>query len=375
MALKYSTTLQLNSFIGLKSDIPEFVSSSSSTNETVGTGDDSETIFWLDHNNVIANTYTLYYGSAATATTTLTETTHYALDKEKGKITLTTAGVTLLSTNNIYALYAYNSQGLTDSFLNDTLLRAEQLVDNALNTSFTDGTATNPSYPSRVEYQVSKGSFDRTYFSERRPLIDVSSLLDGAITAADVTLDVTSGEGENFPTSGSIIIGSEIISYTGVSTDTLTGLTRGVGDSTAAIHSDGVSIHTSIVEISGTEQGTSPTWNTLLWDSEVTIDKETGKIFIYDTALIGGVFVTNGLLSKQDVANRFKITYFYGWDSIPVDVTRLTLLFAAKDLMNLAVRKAHISGQNSFEPSLVNVDLSEIDRLVSVYREIPMGNT
>jgi len=44
-----------------------------------------------------------------------------------------------------------------------------------------------------------------------------------------------------FPTSGTnfIQIGSEEISYTGISSNTLTGVTRGVRNTTAATHSNG----------------------------------------------------------------------------------------------------------------------------------------
>jgi len=47
-----------------------------------------------------------------------------------------------------------------------------------------------------------------------------------------------------FPTSGTnfIQIGSEEISYTGISSNTLTGVTRGVRNTTAATHSNGATI-------------------------------------------------------------------------------------------------------------------------------------
>ena len=81
--------------------------SSSPSNEEVGTGDNSETIFYLDKKNILSDTYTFYYGAAASTTTELEETTHYTLDKDAGKITLTSAGVTLVGTNKIFAKYSY----------------------------------------------------------------------------------------------------------------------------------------------------------------------------------------------------------------------------------------------------------------------------
>jgi len=67
----------------------------------------------------------------------------------------------------------------------------------------------------------------------------VTTTLDGAINAA--VTSITLSDASQFPDSGTnfIIIGSEEISYTGVSSNTLTGCTRGVAGTTAASHSDG----------------------------------------------------------------------------------------------------------------------------------------
>jgi len=101
----YATTQELAEFMNIEARIPDISINNVATDrvkETVGTGDDSETIFFLDYPCILANTYTLYYGSAESTTTTLTEDTHYTLNKDLGKITLTSAGVTLLSTNNLF---------------------------------------------------------------------------------------------------------------------------------------------------------------------------------------------------------------------------------------------------------------------------------
>jgi hypothetical protein len=46
----------------------------------------------------------------------------------------------------------------------------------------------------------------------------------------------------SFPSSGTIIIDSELIAYTGNSGGTLTGLTRGASGTTAAAHSSGATV-------------------------------------------------------------------------------------------------------------------------------------
>jgi hypothetical protein len=76
-----------------------------------------------------------------------------------------------------------------------------------------------------------------------------SGTLSAAMTAAQTTAVLQTGEGTNYDTdpytgsaiSGSILgyalIGDELVSFTGVSTDTLTGLTRGIQGTIASTHS------------------------------------------------------------------------------------------------------------------------------------------
>ncbi len=69
-----------------------------------------------------------------------------------------------------------------------------------------------------------------------------TTTLNGAINASTTTIVLT--DASQFPNSGTnyILIGTEEISYTGVSSNTLTGVTRGVRNTTAATHSDGATI-------------------------------------------------------------------------------------------------------------------------------------
>ena len=69
-----------------------------------------------------------------------------------------------------------------------------------------------------------------------------TTTLNGAINSSVTSLTLT--DASQFPSSGTnfIIIGSEEISYTGITDNTLTGLTRGVAGTTAASHSDGATV-------------------------------------------------------------------------------------------------------------------------------------
>lgn len=77
------------------------------------------------------------------------------------------------------------------------------------------------------------------------------------------------GTGEDYPSTGTIIIGSEVITYTGTSTDDLTGCTRGALGSTAATHDDEDEVHSTVLFISNTTEGTAVTWIAQPWDTQM----------------------------------------------------------------------------------------------------------
>ena len=61
-----------------------------------------------------------------------------------------------------------------------------------------------------------------------------------------------------FPTSGAIIVGSEIITYTGISSNNLTGATRGAQGTRRTSHSDGAFV--SLATLQKIWQGPDMTW-------------------------------------------------------------------------------------------------------------------
>ena len=61
-----------------------------------------------------------------------------------------------------------------------------------------------------------------------------------AIDASETEIDLTSATG--FDSSGTVFIDNEEITYTGISTNTLTGCTRGADSTTAASHDNGVTV-------------------------------------------------------------------------------------------------------------------------------------
>jgi len=362
-SLKYATPLMLSEVIGVRKNIPSWDVEGSPTNEAVGTGDNSTTTFYLDQKSVISDSYTLYANDVA-----MTETTHYALDTDTGTIVLTTAGVTLLSTNNLTAKYSYYDNGMADTYVQAVLSRVEKEIDKAINSTFTDGTVTNPAYPVRTEIQPSEGLSQNRILTDFKPLKDIESALDGAITSTDTTISLESAQGgETFPSSGYIIIGSEVITYTGVSTDDLTGCSRGVLGSTAAAHNDGDAVHSTIIMRSDTTEGTAVSWTVQPWQTSIFAD-EHGLIYKFKDA-------DPNHLTRLGVAERIKIIYYYGYDTVPVDITRLTLLLAKKSLMQDTVGSAMIKGRNEFKPEMMDADKGEIERIINSYIVLSMGNT
>jgi hypothetical protein len=369
----YATVEQLAEIIGIKVNIPSWEPGTTPSNEEVGTGDNSATIFYLDQKNILDGTYTLFYGADATTTTELIDVTDYSIESDTGKITLTTAGKTKVGTNKIFAKYSYTKNAMSNSYLTEILNRSETKVDNETNTTFTDGTATNPTYPLETEIQSSPGYFREQIIIEEKPLIDIVTTLDGDLAIDATTVPVATGTGSNYPSSGYIIINSEVISYTGISTDNLTGCTRGTMGTTATTHTDGDSIHSTILFLSNTQEGVARVYTIQPWDINMHAN-ETGLFYSYNQSVFQASQYSDRLY-KQDVADRVKLIYYHGYDTIPEDITRLTLIFAKEMLVKDAIGSSLIAGKDEFRPGVMTSNMGEIESIINSYIVIPMGNT
>ena len=130
-----------------------------------------------------------------------------------------------------------------------------------------------------------------------------TSTLSSSINTSVTTLTMASAS--SFPSSGTVIISNELITYTGVSGNTLTGLTRGANGTTAASHSSGATVQ----DASGYAG-----WN---------------------TAVSGDVVTAPGLWSLDNFGNKLVATITGGesfeWDSNPTAAnnTRATIISGA----------------------------------------------
>jgi len=368
----YVSTLQFNQFLDMATRVPDWNPASSPSYENVGTGDDSTSVFYLDQRNVISGSLTLYYGASASSVTALTETTHYSIDLDTGKITLTATGITLISTNNIYAEYQYNSNGLKDSVLRNFLDRAQVEIDSKLNTHFANDNDSTPDYKwVNQELHRGKGCYRRDYYTLKYPVVEVTTNLDGAIVTTTTTITVNSTSG--FATTSTLTIGTEQISYVGKTDTTFTNCTRGANSSTAATHSDDAEVVWMVVEKSLSDEGSTPSWDTLQKDTGYAMQPKSGQFHLL-TVGIGNTASTTNLVNLpiKNVPNRVRISYPYGYSEIPEDIQRVNLMMAARDLIHRTVSRAMIEGKNEFNPSLVDVDKDYIEETLTRYRSISM---
>jgi len=141
----------------------------------------------------------------------------------------------------------------------------------------------------------------------------VTTTLDGAINSAVTTLTLT--DASLFPSSGTnfIIIGSEEISYTGVSGNTLTGLTRGVAGTTAASHSDNATVTNSTDYVAWGEAASGDlVLEPGMWSLDNFGDKaicliHDGACFSWDSSLSNATSTRASIITGAPTASRHMI--------------------------------------------------------------------
>ena len=141
----------------------------------------------------------------------------------------------------------------------------------------------------------------------------VTTTLNGAIDASTTTIVLTSAT--QFPSTGTsfVLIGTEMIQYTGISGNTLTGVTRGARGTTAASHSDGATV------TNGTDYGA---WNEQtqeglaldpgMWSLDNFGDKaicliHDGACFEWDSSLGNATETRASIISGAPTASRHMV--------------------------------------------------------------------
>jgi len=105
------------------------------------------------------------------------------------------------------------------------------------------------------EDRLAVGTHNHLYIVENGALYDITPLRDetNAATTTDEALDdsetaIDLASVTGFKTAGAVLIGTEVITYTGISTLTLTGCTRGADSTTAAAHDSGVVVTQILID-------------------------------------------------------------------------------------------------------------------------------
>jgi hypothetical protein len=369
---QYVTAEELCEFMGIKGEVPNpSARSDSRLLELVGVGTGTASRFYTDRGFILSSSYTFYYGATETAALAqaLTETTHYTLDADKGILTLTAAGMALVSTTNIYAAYSYCTVDISSTELNRVCVAASAQVDKAVRTVFADGSATTPGWGAVSDEKLEgRGAFDRWYFLKNSPLPDgLQTTLSGDEAIGSTTLNVVSTTG--FPSSGTLTIGDEKIAYSakGVGTFTCTATTKA--------HSSGDVVYPFCFEVSVTPEGMEPEWEVMELGVDADLDYNTGRVYFAKTDFNTTSAQAWELNPPLRVPNRFRSSYVYGYDEIPADVLLLVKMIGARELMHKVVRKAHVMGLNSFSPELVGVDSVLIDKITNQYKRPVMGKS
>ena len=127
----------------------------------------------------------------------------------------------------------------------------------------------------------------------------LSSGINNSVTS------LTMASSTSFPSSGTVLINNELITYTGNSSNSLTGLTRGANGTTAAAHSSGDTV------------------------------TDASEFFAWNAAASGDVVTAPGLWSLDNFGNKLVATITGGesfeWDSNPTaaNETRATIISGA----------------------------------------------
>jgi len=132
---------------------------------------------------------------------------------------------------------------------------------------------------------------------------EFTSTLSSGINASVTSLTMASST--SFGSSGTVLVDSELITYTGNSGGTLSGLTRGALGTTAAVHSSGATV------------------------------TDASNFFAWNAAASGDVVTAPGLWSLDNFGNKLVATINGGesfeWDSNPTsaNITRATIISGA----------------------------------------------
>lgn len=358
----FGNTLEIIQFCMIEGTVPDRSGTGQSrVNETVGTIENNNLYYYLDHAYVYATSYTIYVGTNVETATALTETDDYSIDKDNGKITLTSDAYNANEGANLYAKYSYCTVNIPDSEMTKVMNRACAQVQEVVKRTYpTDVDGETPGYTKVTEELHDwKNNTNRSYYAELFPIVNLNTVTtqDIAVDASTVQVSSTTG----FPESGIISAGTNKITYTSKTTTSFSGCS---GVETTISEGDGV--YGYCVEASTTAEGAEPTYQVQEKDVNYSINFDSGRIYLQRLRLYTDEVYNNNVL--MGTPDRVRISYVHGETTIPEDIKQLFFMFCAKDILHKAVRFAHASGRNNFEPSMIEVDEEWMKAIIREHR-------
>jgi len=132
-----------------------------------------------------------------------------------------------------------------------------------------------------------------------------TTTLNGTINSSATSIVLTSATG--FGTSGTILINSELITFSGVSTNTLTGCVRGVSGTTAAAHTSGATVQLATTFIGWGQPAAATigtqlrTWTQTTFGQDLIFNPRNGPLYIWNVASNPNIYNRAVLLGPGEV--------------------------------------------------------------------------
>lgn len=365
MTLRYTTVNEFWRRYGLLNSTTDYQAGDTPARETVASETVTAGTYYLDHKGVDEDSLVLYVGNTSTA---LTLTTHYTFDSDTSAVTITSAGATALSGEDLTAVYDYCvlENYLTYSDTTDALEAAESEFEDDTGQRFS--TTASPQYKQIINESL---LFHKRFFRVTKglpfrfnPTVALETTVDGDYTTGSATLDVV--DASKFPLSGTIYIGGNKVSYTSKSSNTLT-----VPTSTPSI-SDGATVRGEVIEISLSSEGSAPDWQVLTFNEDYEVFSDDGYVELYTSAYWNQTTISEMSMFPDNI--RVRASYMQAWHEpgqdpiIPDRAVRSMYAIAARDIANQTVRKSHIGQRDNFNPAALRVGEDRIDAAKERYK-------
>jgi hypothetical protein len=369
MALKYTTVQGFWKFMGINNSTADYnpdnvTSGVVSVTETVKTTPVAATTYYLKQKGINPDTLIV---------TGLTLTTDYTFDSDTSGLTIKSSGVVKLSGVDLIVSYEHCDLG-KDLNYNETLKLLEQSEDkleDGTNCVFANQSDTAPNYEQIVsESMFGQGTNNVNYQTRVYPVVKLQTTTNGAYTTGGTEITLTSATG--FPSSGTIYIGGNKVSYSAKASNVLT-----IPSSTPSIDASSV-VRGEVVEVSTSPSGVDPTFVVLTPDSDYAIDYDTGLIQMMDEYY----FATDTNLTHpgDGIMDRVRVTYNHAWHelgqpaTVPAEIEQIVYMIAGRQVIQRTVLKSLAGQRDNFTAQSFGFSKLDIEEALQEYRCIRNSN-